>query len=345
MSFYGGPNEPIRLSTYFGKKGKVFPAVTLIILAVFSPLAIKNFIIGEYPLATAISLCVFTFSVDSYALLRGRKLPINEHIVATLAVISVTLSLFTLGEGTIFWVFPVSIIISFLFPIRTAIVFNLSLILSATIYVLLNYQVADAMRLFFALLMTVTIVNLLLRHIDSLHELLKEESTKDALTGALNRRQLNLFLKDALANKLHYHSDSTLIMIDVDHFKQINDLYGHAKGDEVLIRLASGINTQIRESDLLFRVGGEEFVILLPNTTVETAEKVAEKLRATIRTSSLIEDRPVTVSLGICATDNNLTQTKWMSCADKALYAAKERGRDRACWYNLNRDIIEDVAA
>nr|WP_247684760.1 GGDEF domain-containing protein [Pseudoalteromonas luteoviolacea] len=193
--------------------------------------------------------------------------------------------------------------------------------------------------------MTITVVNLLLRHIDSLHELLKEESSKDALTGALNRRQLNLFLKDALANKLHYHSDSTLIMIDVDHFKKINDLYGHAKGDEVLISLASGINTQIRETDLLFRVGGEEFVILLPNTTLETAEKVAEKLRATIRTSTLIEDHPVTVSLGICATDNRLTQTKWMSCADKALYAAKQRGRDRACLYNLNCDKIEDVAA
>ncbi|ESP95424.1 MULTISPECIES: GGDEF domain-containing protein [Pseudoalteromonas] len=335
----------LRLNTYFDGQGKVFPALSLIIMVIFAPLAVKNFIIGEYALGALIAIFICAFLADSNALLKGRALPINENIIAILAISCVSLTLFTLGAGTIFWIFPVSIIISFSFPLITSIIFNSLLLLTTTTYVFLNYDVADSLRFFFAFLLTASAVHLLLRQIDALHTLLKEESSKDALTGALNRRQLSFFLSDALANKTHYHNDSTLIMIDVDHFKQINDIYGHAKGDEVLINLVSDIRAQIRESDLLFRVGGEEFVVLLPNTQLKTAEKVAQKLRANIKTSALLDNRTITVSLGLCATGSGLTQTKWMSCADKALYAAKQRGRDRVCLYNLNQNRIEDVAA
>ncbi|KZN54220.1 GGDEF domain-containing protein [Pseudoalteromonas luteoviolacea] len=335
----------LRLNTYFDGKGRVFPLLSLIILAVFTPLAIKNLIIGEYALGALIMIFVCAFIADANALIKGRALPIHEHIIATLAISCIALSLFTLGAGTIFWVFPVSIIISFAFPLATSILFNCALLLTATTYVFLNYDMADALRFFFAYLLTACSVHLLLKHIDALHTLLKEESSKDALTGALNRRQLNLFLKDALANKVHYHYDSTLIMIDVDHFKQINDVYGHAKGDEVLVNLVSDIREQIRETDLLFRVGGEEFVVLLPNTDLKTAQKVAQKLRANIKSLALLDNKTITVSLGLCASADDLTQTKWMNCADKALYAAKQRGRDRVCQYNLHHNRIEDVAA
>ena len=118
-------------------------------------------------------------------------------------------------------------------------------------------------------------------------------------------------------------------VIDIDQFKDINDRLGHAKGDSVLTAVVSLIRRRARKLDLLFRVGGEEFILLLPDTREGDAAALAEQLRAAIAESALLEDGPVTASIGVSELRAVESLDSWMKRADEAMYAAKKAGRNR----------------
>ncbi|KAA0549898.1 diguanylate cyclase [Bacillus sp. BGMRC 2118] len=153
-------------------------------------------------------------------------------------------------------------------------------------------------------------------------ETFETEATVDALTGLYNRRHLNNTIKEL--------QDYSVIMFDIDRFKLVNDQYGHLMGDEVLKLLAMTVRSITREQDLAFRFGGEEFVILLPLTDVDTAHKIAEQLRSTIEASKTPIGRKVTISIGIGnMPKNSIHYTELLDLTDQALYKAKNDGRNR----------------
>ncbi|HET8705527.1 MAG TPA: diguanylate cyclase [Pseudomonadales bacterium] len=162
---------------------------------------------------------------------------------------------------------------------------------------------------------------------------LKTLAATDFLTGLLNRREFMTRSVIELARSWRYNTPLAIIMLDVDHFKQINDNFGHLAGDEALRRLADICRDEFRQVDVIGRLGGEEFAICLPNTALLGAEQVADRLR--LRVAQL--DRPYqglplkfTVSIGVAALDGNDRQiTDILDRADKALYRAKQRGRNR----------------
>ncbi len=166
---------------------------------------------------------------------------------------------------------------------------------------------------------------------------LQELVATDPLTGLLNRRAFIRALgrmMDLLSveNEHRQHSLDSLsvFFIDLDHFKQINDRYGHAIGDEVLKAVAAAVRMTLRESDLVCRWGGEEIVVALPNLRINEAAKVAEKLRQTIaRLTFCTEELKVTTSIGITATQKFVPYEKLIASADKAVYEAKSCGRDQ----------------
>lgn len=162
----------------------------------------------------------------------------------------------------------------------------------------------------------------------------------DVLTGWHNRRYLIVRLHEELARARRDHAGLVCLMLDVDHFKAVNDTYGHAAGDAVLRELAQRIETQVRASDVAARYGGEEFVVLLPNTPTSAATLLAERIRSAISESAIElpggESITITVSIGIAEvhpnSDNNDLKTlgdSLIARADVALYAAKSAGRDR----------------
>ena len=124
------------------------------------------------------------------------------------------------------------------------------------------------------------------------------------------------------------HPANALLLIDVDHFKRINDEHGHDVGDAVLCRLVEVVSTRKRSGDLLFRTGGEEFVLLLPQTLPEAALRVAEDLRQRLAQAELLPGRSVTVSIGVSALAPGQTAKAWTKAADQALYEAKRQGRN-----------------
>lgn len=153
----------------------------------------------------------------------------------------------------------------------------------------------------------------------------------DALTGVLSRRA---FFERALSewSRGKRHTQGTaLLMLDLDHFKHVNDTYGHAVGDAVLVHFSRTVQQALRQHDLFGRYGGEEFIVLLPQTPIDDARRTAERLRGAVAGASLPDGVPaVTISVGVgWSVDCLQPLDEMLQVADKALYRAKEQGRNR----------------
>ncbi|NPA65924.1 MAG: diguanylate cyclase [Epsilonproteobacteria bacterium] len=166
-------------------------------------------------------------------------------------------------------------------------------------------------------------------------QILQEIAYKDPLTGALNRRKFEEIVRVEFKRAKRYSIKLSFLMMDIDHFKSINDTYGHAVGDEVLKYFVSTYLSMARELDILARIGGEEFVVVLPETDGEGAFAVAERFRKRIEKSCVIvDDKKIcfTVSIGIATFDvtkKDQTPETLLEEADKALYEAKKTGRNK----------------
>jgi diguanylate cyclase (GGDEF)-like protein len=150
------------------------------------------------------------------------------------------------------------------------------------------------------------------------------------LTGAYNRRKFDHYAKLSIDKQKRYGSPFSIIMFDVDNFKQINDNYGHNKGDQTLQEISAIVKNTLRNSDKLFRWGGEEFIILLPETSLENARIVAEKLRRSIESNPFnMRHGNVTVSLGVGEYKEDEGPDQLILRIDNALLNAKSNGRNK----------------
>lgn len=162
-----------------------------------------------------------------------------------------------------------------------------------------------------------------------LERVLQEVAVTDQLTGINNRHYFDEKVIEEMQRSDRYNRHLTMIIFDLDHFKDINDTFGHPIGDEVLKQTSEIAKGLIRKTDMLFRFGGEEFVILLPETDVDGAEAVAEKIRIGLENNSHPVAGRVTASLGVAERLNNESFSNWYKKADKALYCAKSQGRNK----------------
>ena len=169
---------------------------------------------------------------------------------------------------------------------------------------------------------------------------MQELASHDELTGLLNRRAFLDRVRPEIAAQRRHGEASAVILIDLDHFKAINDQFGHQSGDEVLRGTAALLLRHLRGADILARWGGEEFLIFMPRTSVDDAGLVAERLRLALRQQgcpALPASWTLTASFGITVLDNDLTLDTATARADQALYQAKHGGRDRVC--RFDRDV------
>lgn len=169
-------------------------------------------------------------------------------------------------------------------------------------------------------------------HLRETNQHLSEISRKDGLTGLFNRAFWEQSLKEEFSRLSVIDRTSSLVIFDIDHFKKVNDTYGHHSGDEVIRHTASLLRKTARSSDVCGRFGGEEFTVLLPNTNQEQAFNFAERLRTSIEKECvMVENKPInfSVSIGVCEYKCSFeNHTQWLKSADAALYIAKENGRN-----------------
>ncbi|MDH3514364.1 MAG: GGDEF domain-containing protein, partial [Gammaproteobacteria bacterium] len=162
---------------------------------------------------------------------------------------------------------------------------------------------------------------------------LEDLSARDGLTGLYNRRELERRLHEETQRARRYHRSLSVMMLDVDHFKVVNDNYGHQAGDEVLITVTDLIQLHVRPVDVVCRYGGEELAVILPETDAEGAHTVAERIRATVEESITTTPQGdmvrVTVSIGLATFPRDGdTAAGLVHSADSALYVAKQEGRN-----------------
>jgi diguanylate cyclase (GGDEF)-like protein len=167
----------------------------------------------------------------------------------------------------------------------------------------------------------------------SSNEQLEIMANTDLLTGQLTRRKFEEVIDKEIKRAERYGFPLSLVFLDIDHFKQINDEHGHEVGDRVLSAMAARIKAQLRESDSLCRWGGEEFIILMPHIDLDHVCALAEKLRAMLAATPLVENIHVTASFGVAQWQPGQDLGALMQCADKMLYRAKQLGRNRVECY------------
>jgi diguanylate cyclase (GGDEF)-like protein len=189
---------------------------------------------------------------------------------------------------------------------------------------------------FLALIVSIILGILIYRNETYLYKLRQVEHElimTDSLTGAFNRRFYSEILKKEWSRYKRYGDNFSCALIDIDYFKKVNDTYGHDVGDQVLVNTVKLISTELRESDFLIRMGGEEFLVFMPNTTEKGAVILAERVRKSIENTSIIlsnnESTHITASVGVSCVIETDTKEDPSKRADMALYQAKESGRNR----------------
>ena len=160
------------------------------------------------------------------------------------------------------------------------------------------------------------------------HQQLEVLASLDALTGLPNRRMLEQALEDAVARHHAGAHSHGLLIVDIDHFKEVNDTYGHAAGDAAIADLAAILKFEMRKHDRVFRFGGEEFVVLLEVETIDDLWAASERLRQAVRSGLRGPGGRITISLGGAMAGEEERWQEWFSLADGALYQAKNNGRD-----------------
>jgi diguanylate cyclase (GGDEF)-like protein len=256
-----------------------------------------------------------------------------DAFLAWLLTIELLVAMFfgyaSVGVPATYWSYPLFFVIIFLWPREQSgpsIIVSLAVLLPAAYYYL-DQEVAIRLSITLVLFcyMGYQLVGILIRMQDKL----ERQAMCDPLTGAYNRRQLNRSLEQANEEVKRGFGPISLVAMDIDNFKSINDTFGHKAGDTVLKNLVNVLHAERRKLDTVFRTGGEEFVILLRNTSETGARNFAERLRRIVEKSTLLEGHVVTISIGVAEHAIDETEDQWLNRADVCLYKAKNDGRNQ----------------
>ena len=310
---------------------RVLSFILIVSLLTFIPLSIKNFLIGQPLLASVLLAFELSLAVEIFGVLRLKHKIIGYQLPLFLLVISIVLSVHIFGTLATYWVFPIVTAIVLLVPKKMAIAVN-SLIIIATTFAALPHQSATVtLRFTLALLICAAITQCVIEAVRKLQGNLSYLSTRDSLTGAFNRHQMDLSLQAASQRAKAGHL-TCIAVIDIDYFKKVNDLHGHDMGDKIIKSVVELVNVNSRQTDLLFRLGGDEFLLLFDNTELDSAFKAVQKIRKSV-VEGLAQQCPdieqVTLSIGIAEAIANEDSELWVKRADTSLYMAKQAGRDQ----------------
>lgn len=300
-----------------------------------APYAVYRLLTGNYLVGIADTIIVLsTLAAVLYAWVR-RDTTSPGIYLAVIFSLGATLIAINLGVNGLFWIYPLILFNFFMVTPGKALLATLVVLACLISHALLlpgsvfesHYQMVS----FLVTSMMASVLSFIFAYRTGVQrEQLQLMATQDPLTGARNRRAMNDELKIAVAShRRHKHSYGMLIM-DLDHFKQINDRCGHHAGDQVLIAFVEIMQRASRSEDRLFRFGGEEFLLLLPNTDLNGLHSVAQNLLKRVAEELRSPVGPVTVSIGGAVLQNREHWESWLQRADACLYQAKSAGRNRA---------------
>lgn len=234
-----------------------------------------------------------------------------------------------LGLPGVMWMYPVILANFMLLPWRGAVVVSALGVLALLVIPGTFDSTAHVILFLITATLAGTLASIFAYRTESQRMQLEALASRDPLTGAFNRRTLDDELGIAIADARRQDTACGLAMLDLDHFKHVNDRFGHEAGDQVLVEFTRVIDAAIRPGDRLFRYGGEEFVLLMPDVDAGALAARCDELRRRVSGTLDTPGGPITVSIGAAVLRPGESAQAWLSRADAAVYQAKRQGRDR----------------
>lgn len=298
-------------------------------IAGIAPFAVYRYYTGNNIAAIMDTAIVFGIGLalaDAWLSGNTRRAALFMTVATNLGCIA---SATLLGLAGLFWTFPVLLVNFLLLGHRTA----LAVSLFTLCFLILDGRAFESKLELSMFLVSASVVGLLAFmfafRTTSQRKQLEELALLDPLTGAQNRRGMDQELDIAIKTFARDRSSYGLAVMDLDHFKRINDKYGHEEGDEVLVDFSNYLRKNSRKMDRLFRMGGEEFVLLIPGVDAESLRIIIEHHCKYIEEHLRCRDETVTVSIGSAILVSGEDRQEWLARADSVLYAAKQAGRNR----------------
>ncbi|MEZ5502788.1 MAG: GGDEF domain-containing protein [Halioglobus sp.] len=311
------------------RRRSAYRYVLLLLAVILLPIVAHNVYIRQPLPAAGALLLLGILMVNILLLSLNRDAFLSPAVVLLLSIALVMLSLYYGQNYNLFLLFPLLVALPVLLRTRWALFLGvLSGLLVAPI-VLTQYDPTTGAAVGISMGLTWLVSAWLVFAMTEQSQRLRGMAITDPLTGAFNRRYLELQASRCVHDWNRYQRPASLLLLDIDHFKRINDKYGHAVGDEALKRLVELIRGRLRKVDILCRFGGEEFVVLLNETRGEQAAYLAGELRHAVERSKILPEDGLTISIGVCDVRQARDMEQWFKLADAALYRAKRNGRNR----------------
>jgi diguanylate cyclase len=293
-----------------------------------APFAINRLLLAETLLgAVDASISVVMASLAVFVW-RTRRIRLASVVLSFVCVSGMVTVVYLKGPSLVYWAYPTMATAFFLLTEREAIAINV-LAMAALAPALLPRMTGSEFSSIQVTLALTTLFAYIFAALTSSHRRqLSLLVMKDALTGVGNRRAFEEKVIEVMAARRRTGQAASLLSLDLDHFKNVNDTHGHETGDRILCRVSELIVSRIRITDGLFRVGGEEFVVIAVGADLAAASRLAEQIRLLVEKSRLLPDQPLTVSFGVAELAVDRTAAECIRRADSALYEAKRSGRN-----------------
>ena len=259
----------------------------------------------------------------------NREAFLSPPLVLVLSISLLLLSIYYGQNYSLYMLYPLLVALPVLLKTRWAVLLGVLSGLLVAPLVFTQYDATTAIVIGLSMGLTWLVSAWLVYAVTEQSRRLKDMAITDPLTGAYNRRYLELQAEKTLDLWRRYQRPASLLLVDIDYFKRVNDKYGHAVGDTAIKKLVDVISQRIRRVDTLCRFGGEEFVLLLSETGIGDAEKVANKLRAAVEEEIILPESSMTISVGVAGLTGVDDLDHWLNLADTAMYLAKKNGRNR----------------
>jgi len=296
----------------------------VICMAGLLPFAIIRFERGDLLVAGVDFIGFLATALAFMYVYRTRQVADAGLFLAILALSGMVLNVYVMGPRDLNFLYPVVIATYFLTSPRLALSMTSIALLIVSFALLPDMAMFEYAKFALSLSASMLFAYVFATQRNRQRDLLLQQSSVDPLTGAGNRRALHERLEQIVASHKRTGVPMSVIILDLDDFKEINDKKGHLTGDEVLRLVAVTISARIRVTDSIYRYGGDEFIVLAANANADTATKLAEDIRQLI----MQPVNPVTVSLGVAEYRSGETLDEWLMRADRALYRAKQAGKN-----------------
>lgn len=308
----------------------VLSLMSLLALSAITPFAVYRLLKADWMIAVLDSLLILAIiTTVVYAWYTGNARRSCQALMCFDFVLGIV-GIHFFGAAILGWVYPMLVANFFLATPRQAAGAGILFLLA----LLIDHQVFPSPLAGFTFITTAALVcfytYVFAQRSESQRQQLENLASRDVLTGAFNRRTFQQELQRAHQAFQREATPYGLLVLDLDHFKQVNDTWGHDAGDEVLVRLSRLIEASVRKTDRFFRFGGEEFVLLVFPTSLEALGTMASNICLQVGREMIYKGKPLTISIGGAILGPGEAPSAWFARADAALYNAKHQGRNRA---------------